>query len=630
MWADHETSTDLLGTKHLKEAVLDILKNTKLLPATVGIFGDWGSGKSSLIKMVSEELKSDKDALVLDFNGWLFEGYDDAKSSLMETIIDELIQKTPKNKLKEVTSLAVRLLRKINWFRLGGKAIQYGVTAAVTGGLGVLTSTVTDIPALAKKAGELLENVDSEKAEEILKKETTTSISRNIRSFRNEFHELIEKSVFSSVIVTIDDLDRCLPNTIIETLEAIRLFLYVPKTAFILGADERLVKYAVRSRFPELPGDRTDVGRDYLEKLVQYTVRILPMTPVDTENYITLLLLDGKIEKERFQRCIDWVLDSKTIQEGRVLSATDASGFLSGLSEELREDLALAKRIGRVLGVGLNGNPRQCKRFLNTLVMRLKMASSRGIDLERRVLSKLMLLEYFRPQLFRSLSGLQSIEGGISKQLKLLEKSLGHGETEETLENSEKDKSPDIELWSQDKWILQWLNSEPPLSGKDLGPYFYFSREKLTDISDSSKRLSPEAQKIIRNLFSQSEAVRNNAFRQAKNISQADAATILDELIEKTRNTENHSDKNSPLRLSIDWIKEWPALVVEFMAFIDTFPDNELPVWVATSLEAALKNTAHNQVLCQFLDRLSNSQTARTAVKKAAKNRLAKIRKGGN
>lgn len=630
MWADHETSTDLLGTKHLIDAVLDILKNTKLLPATVGIFGDWGSGKSSLIKMVSEELKSDKDALVLDFNGWLFEGYDDAKSSLMETIIDELIQKTPKNKLKEVTSLAVRLLRKINWFRLGGKAIQYGVTAAVTGGLGVLTSAVTDIPALAKKAGELLENVDSEKAEEILKKETTTSISRNIRSFRNEFHELIEKSVFSSVIVTIDDLDRCLPNTIIETLEAIRLFLYVPKTAFILGADERLVKYAVRSRFPELPGDRTDVGRDYLEKLVQYTVRILPMTQVDTENYITLLLLDGKIEKERFQRCIDWVLDSKTIQEGRVLSATDASGFLSGLSEELREDLALSKRIGRVLGVGLNGNPRQCKRFLNTLVMRLKMASSRGIDLERRVLSKLMLLEYFRPQLFRSLSGLQSIEGGISKQLKLLEKSLGHGETEETLENSEKDKSPDIELWSQDQWILQWLNSEPPLSGKDLRPYFYFSREKLTDISDSSKRLSPEAQKIIRNIFSQSEAVRNNAFKQAKNISQADAATILSNLIEKTRNTEDYSDKNSPLGLSINWIKECPDLTADLMSFINTLPDNELPVWVVTRLERALKDTAHSQVLYQFLDRLSNSQTARTAVKRAAKNRLLKIKEGGD
>jgi len=630
MWADHETSTDLLGTKHLVEAVRDILKNTELLPSTIGVFGDWGSGKSSIIKMVVENLKSDKTAIVLDFNGWLFESYDDAKSSLMETIIDELVQKIPPNKAKKVKNLAVRLLRKINWFRLGGKAIQYGVTAATTGGFGVLTSAFTDIPALAKKAGELLEDVNPEKAEELFKEETKMSISRNIRSFRNEFQELIEKSGFSAVIVTIDDLDRCLPNTIIETLEAIRLFLYVPRTAFILGADERLVKYAVRSRFPDLPGDRTDVGRDYLEKLVQFTVRIPPMTRIDTENYITLLLLQGKIEEDKFQRCIEWTLDQKTIQEGRTLSATDATELFGELSEGLREDLALAQRIGPVLGVGLNGNPRQCKRFLNTMVMRMKMADSRGIELKRRVLAKLMLLEYFRPQFFRSLSGWQTTQEGIPKQLKLMEISLSLREMEETKENTEKDKSPEIEMWLQDQWILQWLNSEPLLFGKDLRPYFYFSREKLTDISDNAKRLSPEAQKIVRELFSKSEAIRNNAFKQAKNISQADAATILDDLIEKTRNTESHSDKNSPLGLSIEWIKNRQDLAAELMILINTLPDNELPVWIVTSLEAALKDTEHHQVLLHFLERLSNSQTARNPLKKAAKGRLSKIKKGGN
>jgi putative protein kinase ArgK-like GTPase of G3E family len=50
VWPDHETTIDLLGIKHLKDAVLDIVKNDTLLPATIGIFGDWGSGKSSLIK----------------------------------------------------------------------------------------------------------------------------------------------------------------------------------------------------------------------------------------------------------------------------------------------------------------------------------------------------------------------------------------------------------------------------------------------------------------------------------------------------------------------------------------------------------------------------------------------------
>ena len=627
MWPDHETTIDLLGIKHLKDAVLDIVKNDTILPATIGIFGDWGSGKSSLIKMITKELESEENILILDFNGWLFESYDDAKSALMETIVDELIQKTPSEKKEEVRSLALRLLRKINWFRLGSKVIQYGVAAAATGGMGAIIPAMTDLPSLAKQAIKLFEDVDTEKAEELLQQETKQSISRNIRSFRNEFSELIVKSGFSAVVVTIDDLDRCLPNTIIETLEAIRLFLYVHKTAFILGADERLVKYAVRSRFPELPGDRTDVGRDYLEKLIQYPVRIPSMTRTDTENYVTLLLIQDKLEDGEFQKCIEWTLDPKTIQEGRTLSAVEASELFGKLSDELRKDLALAQRIGPVLGVSLNGNPRQCKRFLNTLIMRIKMAESRKIKLKRRILAKLMLLEYFKPQFFRSLSTWQSMQEGKPEQLKQMEESAKSTETEA---NSKKDKFPEIDMWIQDQWILQWLNSEPSLSSEDLRPYFYFSREKLTDISSITKRLSPEAQKINRDLSSPSEAVRNNAFKKAKEISPADASAILDELIDKTRNLENYSKEDSALYLAVKWIKERQELSAELMSFINTLPDNELPVWIVTKLESALKDTEHHSMLIQFLKRISSSQTSNKALSKAAKNRLSKIMGGGH
>lgn len=253
------------------------------------------------------------------------------------------------------------------------------------------------------------------------------------------------------------------------------------------------------------------------------------------------------------------------------------------------------------------------------------MAKSRKIELKRRVLSKLMLLEYFRLQFFRSLSGWQSIQEGIPMQLKLLESSLLPESTEE---NAKKDKFPEIELWLQDQWIPEWINMEPSLSTADLRPYFYFSRERLTDISDSAKRLSPESQKIIRELFSQSEAVRTNAFKQAKNINQAEASAILNELIDKIRKKESHSDKNSPLRISIDWIAERPELTAELMTFINTLPDNELPVWIVTRLEIALKDTEHIQVLIQFFDRLSKSQTAQNPIKNAAKSRLSKMKKG--
>jgi predicted KAP-like P-loop ATPase len=83
MWSDNETAIDLLVFQYLTKAVCEIVKNEHLLPATIGVYGDWGGGKSSLIQMATAELEKDDDIVVLSFNGWLFEGYEDAKTALM-------------------------------------------------------------------------------------------------------------------------------------------------------------------------------------------------------------------------------------------------------------------------------------------------------------------------------------------------------------------------------------------------------------------------------------------------------------------------------------------------------------------------------------------------------------------
>jgi hypothetical protein len=54
MWADNETRIDLLGFEFLVDELLLILRDPSLLPVTVGVAGDWGSGKSSLIGMAEE------------------------------------------------------------------------------------------------------------------------------------------------------------------------------------------------------------------------------------------------------------------------------------------------------------------------------------------------------------------------------------------------------------------------------------------------------------------------------------------------------------------------------------------------------------------------------------------------
>jgi predicted KAP-like P-loop ATPase len=96
------------------------------------------------------------------------------------------------------------------------------------------------------------------------------------------------------LVVLIDDLDRCLPETAIETLEAIKLFLFVPRTAFVVAADEAMIEYAVKRHFPDLPmgAGALTYARNYLEKLIQVPFRIPAMGLAETKVYIALLMLE--------------------------------------------------------------------------------------------------------------------------------------------------------------------------------------------------------------------------------------------------------------------------------------------------------------------------------------------------
>ena len=75
MWRDSETELDFLDFDYLKAILKMTIADEDLLPASIGVYGDWGSGKSSLIKMSMDELSKEENTVCLIFNGWLFEVY---------------------------------------------------------------------------------------------------------------------------------------------------------------------------------------------------------------------------------------------------------------------------------------------------------------------------------------------------------------------------------------------------------------------------------------------------------------------------------------------------------------------------------------------------------------------------
>jgi predicted KAP-like P-loop ATPase len=302
MWSDNETEIDLLDFKYMVNAVTSIVRSPSLLPATIGVFGDWGSGKSSLIKMVQKDLEQEEDTLCLTFNGWLFEGYDDAKTALMGTILDEISDRRKLN--EKAQDIVKRLSQRIDWFRLLSYAGKNAVAFTVGGPVGLGLNAGTDLVSFLTGNLDKIKGMDADKLKEFIKEEAPDdrqNSRRNIRDFHKDFAELLDQTNIKTLVVFIDDLDRCTPDTIIETLEAIRLFLFAPRTAFILGADERLVRYAVRRRFPELPGERVEVGRDYLEKLIQFPIRVTPLGRMELETYIGLLFANLHLADNQFE-----------------------------------------------------------------------------------------------------------------------------------------------------------------------------------------------------------------------------------------------------------------------------------------------------------------------------------------
>ena len=123
MWADNETSEDLLGFQVHADLLIDVINDETILPVTIGVFGDWGSGKSSILKIINERLAGDDEelkdnTLVLYFNGWVFEGYDDAKAALLESIVKAFAEhKTLGNKIQDNIT---KLLESVNWMRILG------------------------------------------------------------------------------------------------------------------------------------------------------------------------------------------------------------------------------------------------------------------------------------------------------------------------------------------------------------------------------------------------------------------------------------------------------------------------------------------------------------------------------
>jgi hypothetical protein len=638
---DNETKVDLLNNEAIAKTIIELLREKPDHPVTIGVHGDWGAGKSSVLEMIEVGFSGNDDVLCLKFNGWRFQGFEDAKIALIEGIVTGLVEKRPA--MTKAAGAVKDVFNRIDWLKVAKRAGGLAVTALtgiptpdqISAIVGTLEGMFADPGKLATK-----ENLTSaiEGVKSILKPTETKNVPEEVEAFRKAFDKLLKDAGIKQLIVLIDDLDRCLPDTAIETLEAIRLFVFTARTAFVVAADEAMIEYAVRKHFPDLPettGPR-DYARNYLEKLIQVPFRIPALGETETRIYVTLLLTGAEIgdndadyakliaaARERLKR--PW--------ENAGLDAATVKAALGTKADKANNALALSDQIGPILASGAKGNPRQIKRFLNTLLLRERTATARGFgaDITLPVLAKLMLAERFIPRLFEQIAFVAAVHPkGICEDLEMLEKGLaddgagaksdgkavaadarkGAKAMEAAIPASE---NAVLAEWKSSDTVRDWARVQPLLSGIDLRPYLFVTKDKKDYFGPVS--VLGHLASVVEKLFGGKMMVQGYE-AELKLLVQPEADKVFEAVRTKIMGTGAFETMPAGVDGLIVLVKAQPGLQSKLLDFLEALPSSKCGPWAVRGWQGVIKDAECVGRLTTLLtewSKLTNNLALKTA-----------------
>lgn len=639
---DQETATDLLYYESISKTVVNLIRKTPDAPVTIGVHGDWGAGKSSVLKMLESTLTKDDRVLCLWFNGWTFEGFEDAKTVVIETIVEELRRARPSS--TKVADAAKKVLKRVDWLKLARKAGGFAFTAM--SGIPTFDQAkgLYDVIAGAlAKPGEVVSVEDlklvAEKAGEFIKEAPSDNLPEHIHAFRTEFKELLEAADIEQLVVIVDDLDRCLPQTAISTLEAIRLFLFVERTAFVIGADELMIEYAVREHFPDLPPSTGPISyaRNYLEKLIQVPFRIPALGLAETRVYVTLLLAENALGSDdpRFQRLLEAARqDMKRPWKSRGLDRHTVEVAMQGsVPTEVDQALVISAQVTRILSEGTRGNPRQIKRFLNSMMLRHGIAEERGFgaDIQRPALAKVMLAERFYPDFYEQIARLAAAHAeGIPEAIRRFEEHVRRPPSDDDDKSSAKggrnaSRAEPISLpteaaeWDKNDWAKSWAAIDPPLADVDLRPYVFVTRDKRSSLGGLAAATYLEG--LVEKLMGPEMMVRAASDEIGK-LTGPEPEEVFDALRGRILQHDSFTSKPRGVDGIVRVVESHPALQRRLFEFIRDLPTNKVGTWVASSWGSCFRDPV---IASEFRDLLKvwSSQTANVTLQKAAQGILA-------
>lgn len=550
MWNDIETTTDYLHFSVISKTISEVIIESGEEPISIGVSGSWGAGKSSMVKMIGKNLmdtsSKENDYVFIEFNAWLYQGYDDAKNALLQVVTKKLADEIKERKpSKEVGKKFTRFLKRVNWFQVAKMTIpvaaglipgisSFGAITALVNAVNGALNPAEDMETKDKSLEEAFGDLTPE-LKELLNAKEVQSTTRQIEELRKEFEDILSELKIK-LVVLVDDLDRCLPETSVATLEAMRLLLFVKRTAFIIAADEQMIRNGVRAHFGSV--ELTDgLVTSYFDKLIQVPITVPRLGVPEVKVFTTMLFLElmckkGNITKEvlpQIQQYYEELLSKAWNTE--ISKETLLEKYSEDDRTKMRDYVSIADQIAGILvsADAIKGNPRLIKRLLNAWEIRNKIARLNGMTLDPGVLIKMLLFErcastgafdYLSKEVSKSDDGRPSF-------IKSLEDSLA---------NLEEYKAPDTS-WNSD-FIKSWILLEPRLSDRDLRPLLYLSRDKSLSYA-AYDGLSDEGNAVLAALKQIKNAtIVKDLVTQIQNIGERQSELILNHFISLGKNNQ--------------------------------------------------------------------------------------------
>jgi len=342
-----DPTNDLLDmNQHALALARYIRGQEKQLPFTVGIFGEWGEGKTTMVRFLQHHLAElrqselQKPIKFVTFSAWPFTTSEKLWRALIMEIAKVLFNYNPENtgekdkpqkpveaQKSDSRSLTNKLstflvndffpskdpppplseyekfvkeLDETDFGRISKRTPDNQVnqeammTAVVNGALTVLG---TMSPLVSGLRGLLGSKIDVQDLTQAQTEESSTEAVEALPRFRKIFAEMLAATTEKgeAVYVFIDDLDRAQPDVALDIMESIRIALSEVDCVFIIAVDETLISQGLRLRYKELFAEErkagvnealANKGQEYLEKIIQFRTRVPPRTAEQTKRLI--------------------------------------------------------------------------------------------------------------------------------------------------------------------------------------------------------------------------------------------------------------------------------------------------------------------------------------------------------